>query len=121
MKTTGYCGLAKAVKSLGLHTESRIEVDFVVSSHLLNGVFWYVPKRVQASSIGSLKESFLERIYMAAQGSGSDHMGKPARQKPMAGTHQNILENLKSHFRIYFPTHETVAQSKGGTGVRFSS
>jgi hypothetical protein len=30
---------------------------------------------------------------------------------------QKISKEIKKGFRIYFPTHETVAHSKGGIGV----
>lgn len=47
---TGYCGLGRAVKALGLATDQDIELDYV------------------CSSIGSLKADFLTALYNACQG-----------------------------------------------------
>lgn len=72
----------------------------------------------QASSIGSLKESFIECIYRAAQGAESVQQNRPTNKNgPAPGKEQNLLEDLQDYFRIYFPTRETVAKSKGGVGV----
>ncbi|TKA53626.1 hypothetical protein B0A49_11975 [Cryomyces minteri] len=54
-----------------------------------------------ASSIGSLNMDFLESIYLAA--SGAD---LPVEKREV---------DIKDRFRIYFPTHDTVAASTGGT------
>ncbi|KAK5016309.1 hypothetical protein LTR60_002464 [Cryomyces antarcticus] len=59
-----------------------------------------------ASSIGSLNMEFLESIYLAA--SGDD---LPVEKREV---------DIKDRFRIYFPTHDTVAASTGGTQVLFS-
>jgi hypothetical protein len=72
--------LETAVRELGLGKVKTIELDYA------------------ASSLGSLKEWFLKRLYMAACGSQSSPVP------------QDSLE----HIRIYFPTHDTVANSTGG-------
>ncbi|KAK5019729.1 hypothetical protein LTR16_001490 [Cryomyces antarcticus] len=59
-----------------------------------------------ASSIGSLNMEFLESIYLAASG---DDLPVEKREA-----------DIKDRFRIYFPTHDTVAASTGGTQVLFS-
>lgn len=42
---------------------------------------------------------------------------KPSKSK-LTTEEEKISHQLKTDFRIYFPTRETVAQSKGGIGVR---
>lgn len=49
-KRTGYCGLGRAVKKLGLATDKQLHIDFVTSS------------------VGSLNDDFLAMLYLAAQG-----------------------------------------------------
>lgn len=48
--TAGYCGLGRAVESLGLATTSEVELDFVVAS------------------LGSVNNDLISAIYNAAQG-----------------------------------------------------
>ncbi|KAI1468191.1 phospholipase D/nuclease [Daldinia caldariorum] len=96
-RRTGYCGLGRAVKSLGLDTTNNIEIDFL------------------ASSLGSLNFDLLSAIYYAAQGDdGMKEYGirsaKSGKKKLPA---QTKLE-LKDKFRIYFPSRDTVIQSRGG-------
>ncbi|KAK4968153.1 hypothetical protein LTR66_011849 [Elasticomyces elasticus] len=94
MPRTGFLGLNKGVRELGFETQD-LEIDFA------------------ASSIGSLKVKFLEELYRAATGQAIP----PARKE----TNDSItVQRTKIHaleriFRIYFPTHETVASSIGGT------
>lgn len=66
---TGHCGLARAVKSMGLKTEDAVNVDFVVCTRL-------IPIRSenanrQTSSIGSLTDEFMRSMYLSAQGTES--------------------------------------------------
>ena len=42
---------------------------------------------------------------------------KTARNKTVNSEERKLRDTLKENFRIYFPTRETVAQSKGGVGV----
>ncbi|RFU35872.1 hypothetical protein B7463_g521, partial [Scytalidium lignicola] len=77
LKRTGYPGLGTAIKMLGLCRDGPLLVDYI------------------AASIGNLKSSFLQSIYLAAK----------------------VLEEIENWFRIYFPTRETVTQSKGGSNA----
>ena len=107
-KRTGYCGLGRAIQHLDLATDEPLAIDFV------------------ASSIGSLTFNFLSAIYLAAQGDGGTTeqarrfllQGKSKAEQrerdKAAKERQQLIETLQSNFRIYFPTHETVANSTGG-------
>jgi hypothetical protein len=48
---------------------------------------------------------------------------KTPKSKPQkeSAAERKISEEIKKYFRIYFPTHETVANSKGGVGVSLKS
>ena len=48
---------------------------------------------------------------------------KPPKSKPQkeSAAERKISEEIKQQFRIYFPTHETVAASRGGIGVSLES
>lgn len=84
MQTTGYLGLNKAVRELGLQTDSSsLNIDYA------------------SASLGALDDGFLQKFLQAASG-GSMEATKSS-------------ENLEEQFRIYFPTHQTVAKSIGGT------
>lgn len=108
-RRTGFCGLGKAVQELGLATDRALLVDFVTSS------------------VGSLNIDFLSTLYLAAQGDdGLTEYGwrnsRPDRAKGIQGEHRQtkavqteIQEQIEDGFRIYFPTHDTVAASAGGT------
>ncbi|KAK2039736.1 ubiquitin interaction domain-containing protein [Colletotrichum somersetense] len=104
---TGYCGLGSTVRSLGLATEDAVDIDYV------------------ASSLGSLNHAYLKAIYYACQGdSGMKDYGarqsKPTRSKAVkAGLDgSKLVDNgplhLQRHFRIYFPSENTVSLSRGG-------
>ncbi|CZT50198.1 uncharacterized protein RSE6_11139 [Rhynchosporium secalis] len=102
-KRTGYCGLGNAVQKLGLATDDALEIDFL------------------AASIGSLTETFLASLYLAAQGDNGLveyelRTGKSARNKALSETERELYDSLNNHFRIYFPSAETIAKSHGGTG-----
>lgn len=109
-RRTGYCGLGATVQTLGLQHRGPIEIDFV------------------ASSIGSLNDAFLRTIYLATQ--GDDGMTeftwrttRPSSQRRLGATHghsqqpreEEISEMVRTKFRVYFPTKDTVIASKGGT------
>ncbi|KAJ9638859.1 hypothetical protein H2199_006719 [Coniosporium tulheliwenetii] len=117
LKRTGYPGLSRAVRTLGLQSGTPFKIDFC------------------ASSIGSLSMGFLTLIYKAARGLTVDEVSesgkpKPAKKKklPMppaditndANVEEEGPETLCDDFRIYFPTHDTVASSKGGTNILFA-
>ena len=103
-RRTGYPGLARAVTQLNLQTQGKLAVDFV------------------ASSIGALNYDFVSALYGAAQGEDmlvectrEKYATKQAkRQRPAGPEREELVEALKANFRIYFPTHNTVASSKGG-------
>ncbi|KAK0116055.1 hypothetical protein ONS95_013089 [Cadophora gregata] len=103
-KRTGYCGLGTAIRKLGLQTDAALDIDFL------------------AASIGSLNQTFLKCLYNAAQGDdGLVEYGwraekKSTRNKAMCETERKLSDTLKDRFRIYFPTGETVANSRGGIG-----
>ena len=116
--STGYMGLGRAVRDLGLATKQNIKLDFVTSS------------------LGNINESFLSTLYHAAQGdppltapttkvwkksnisallkskpSSSPTSSKPSETESSAPRSRFSLSN----FTIYFPTHATVAASAAGT------
>lgn len=107
---TGYCGLGRAVKELGLATDKRLHIDFVTSS------------------IGSLNDDFLAMLYLSAQGDdGLKEYGWRNRavtstmKTPQVDSQQtqSARERLRSQLRlgmnIYFPTQETVRTSTAGS------
>ena len=107
MQHTGYLGLGRAVKELGLATDKILHIDFV------------------ASSIGSLNDDFLAMLYLAAQ--GDDGLTEYNwRNPPVVSRKSNAVkvdssmddsfrEKLRSHlrrnFQVYYPTHDTVKRS----------
>ncbi|KAI1328497.1 tyrosyl-DNA phosphodiesterase-domain-containing protein [Xylariaceae sp. FL0255] len=98
-RRTGYCGLGRAIKSMGLDTASNIELDLVVAS------------------LGSLKKDLISAIYNAAQGDDGlkeydMRTGKGVKKKIDDGNRE--LDSLAGRFRIYFPSRDTVNQSRGG-------
>lgn len=104
---TGYCGLGRAVKELGLATDNALHIDFVTSS------------------VGSLNDDFLAMLYLAAQGDDglkeyewrnppvATRKKKPPQEEPQV--QDSLRERLRSHLRenfcVYYPTHDTVKQS----------
>ncbi|KAI0399043.1 tyrosyl-DNA phosphodiesterase-domain-containing protein [Xylaria palmicola] len=95
---TGYCGLGRAVSSLGLATTSEIELDFV------------------AASLGSVNSDLISAIYNAAQGDNGlkEYEKRATGSGKKKGTQNNGLGCPPGSFRIYFPSNETVIQSRGG-------
>ena len=105
---TGYCGLGRAVKELGLGSDGPLELDFVTSS------------------IGALNIDFITMMYLAAKGDDGLmefewRTCKQAKTKDSkaAGQQDGILKkqtvtSIEQGFRIYFPAHDTVVNSKGG-------
>ncbi|KAL2855450.1 tyrosyl-DNA phosphodiesterase-domain-containing protein [Aspergillus pseudoustus] len=104
-KRTGYCGLGRSVESLGLKTNTPINLDYVTSS------------------LGSLVPDFMKCLYLAAQGDSglvelilrtskslpAKHPTDPRRLIPAT-----TADEWKDRMRIYFPSQETVLRSKGG-------
>lgn len=104
-RRTGYCGLGRAVKELGLETDKALNIDFVTSS------------------VGSLSLDFLSTIYLAAQ--GDDGLTEYGRRNPETGKGKSIrqqatldrqrtMDEVSDNFLIYFPTHDTVKASTAG-------
>ncbi|KAK8030657.1 ubiquitin interaction domain-containing protein [Apiospora arundinis] len=101
-KRTGYCGLGRAVSALGLKTPSLIDIDLVISS------------------LGSVNHELLCALYYAAQGDDGQKVLRErtskAKTKNVGAKHELTSATLEDHFRIYFPSHDTVAHSRGGPG-----
>lgn len=110
--TIGYCGLGRAVSALGLATPDPIEMDYI------------------APSLGSVGAELVTALYYAAQGDDGlreyrertargkgSAKGKGTRVRPPAAA----LEGIDGRLRIYFPSDETVAQSRGGRQVSRAS
>ncbi len=109
-RRTGYCGLGRAVKELGLTTDSALHIDFVTSS------------------VGSLNVDFLAMLYLAARGNdGSTEYGwrnpETGKWKTKASklelaeaeaAQEEIRNEIRDKFHIYFPTHDTVKASTAG-------
>ncbi|KAI0458339.1 tyrosyl-DNA phosphodiesterase-domain-containing protein [Xylaria acuta] len=95
---TGYCGLGRAVKSLGLAATSKVELDFVVAS------------------LGAVNTDLVSALYNAAQGDNGmkDYEKRTAGGGKKKTTQKTELSYHPSDFRIYFPSHETVSRSRGG-------
>ncbi|KAH0543360.1 hypothetical protein FGG08_002316 [Glutinoglossum americanum] len=116
-KRTGYCGLGTAIRRLGLQTSDQLRMDIVTSS------------------LGSLDERFLMTMYLAAQGDNGlkeyNMRNKPskARQKTKGMTESESSDDtlsylsgsVRSNVQVYFPTRDTVANSKGGIDVRWGN
>ncbi|KAI0190085.1 tyrosyl-DNA phosphodiesterase-domain-containing protein [Astrocystis sublimbata] len=98
-KRTGYCGLGRAVKSLGLATTSNVQLDFVTAS------------------LGAVNTDLLSAIYNATQ--GDNGMREYTKRTANGGKKKAAQKAEPSYkpddFRIYFPSHETVNRSRGGS------
>ena len=104
MERTGYVGLSKAIRELtpspGCSPSSALDlhIDYV------------------ASSIGSLNDAFLTIIHNAAR--GEDAIATPkSLSGPAPKPFQNTasITNIRDLFRIYYPLHSTVTNSKAGS------
>ena len=110
-RRTGYCGLGRAVKQLGLSNDKELYIDFVTSS------------------IGAINVDFLAILYLAAQGDDglkeykwrTDSVTKTqADKKGTKSTRivqpipKGFYEALEEKFRVFFPLEETVKKSRGG-------
>ena len=108
-RRTGYCGLGRAVKGLGLATEKPLHIDFVTSS------------------VGSLNDDFLAMIYLAAQGDDglteyhwrNPHARGNKTPQEALRAEEDLNKQLRSHlrqnFQVYFPTQDTVKASTAGS------
>ncbi|KAJ5972825.1 Tyrosyl-DNA phosphodiesterase [Penicillium vulpinum] len=89
---TGFSGLGRAIKTLGLETNAPINVDYI------------------ASSLGNLNTPFLRSIYLACKGDNAllDYEFRTAKKKK--GPSVEVAAHNKEcldHFRVYFPSGET--------------
>ncbi|KAF8472513.1 tyrosyl-DNA phosphodiesterase-domain-containing protein [Kalaharituber pfeilii] len=118
-KRTGYPGFATAVRELGLQSGKGLEVDFV------------------SSSVGALTREFVTNMYRAVMGDNGlkelqsrGGAGKKTGQSKLtslighasSSTKNNekdpvILETpweyIRDRFRIFFPSYDTVKNSRG--------
>lgn len=98
-RRTGYCGLGRAVQTLGLATQEKTNVDYVTSS------------------VGSLNSTFLSSIYQACKGDDGKaayerrNGGKSREAQAAKAALADIDYTIEKHFRVYFPTHDTVRNS----------
>ncbi|PHH77951.1 hypothetical protein CDD82_3282 [Ophiocordyceps australis] len=100
MKRIGYCGLATAVAELGLASTAPIQID------------------VATASLGSIKWDWVESVYKACQGNdGIKEHGRSATGAARKSGNKRQCEWLKDRFRIYFPTNQTVTDSRGGSAA----
>ncbi|ESZ92279.1 hypothetical protein SBOR_7319 [Sclerotinia borealis F-4128] len=102
LQRTGYPGLGRSVSSLGLETDQPLELDFLTAS------------------IGNLDDRFLRTIYLASQGDNGYkeykwRTEKPTRSKTETLLERQLSEEIGRRFRVYFPSKQTVIESKGGT------
>lgn len=108
-RRTGYCGLGRAVQELGLASDKALDLDFVTSS------------------VGSLNIDFLLMLYLATQGddgsteyqwrnppAGRSKAAKSGLQQKEA-TRKLLEDDVRNNFHIYFPTNETIRNSKAGS------
>ncbi|KAE8164269.1 tyrosyl-DNA phosphodiesterase-domain-containing protein [Aspergillus tamarii] len=104
-RRTGYCGLGRAVDSLGLRTSKPLNIDFITSS------------------VGSLTDEFLRSIYLACQGDdgSTEYVLRTAKSFPVRSRSnpaqlidKSMAEEWKDRFRVYFPSQTTVNDTKGG-------
>ncbi|GME48188.1 Phospholipase d nuclease [Neofusicoccum parvum] len=85
---TGIPGLSRAIKQLNLES-TTLELDYVTSS------------------LGALSRAFMKQLITAAKGEEVEASREKHDSKVKTG-------DLLKHFRVYFPTHDTVRISKGG-------
>ncbi|KAJ5598463.1 hypothetical protein N7537_008547 [Penicillium hordei] len=89
---TGFSGLGRAIKTLGLETNAPINVNYITSS------------------LGNLNTPFLRSIYLACKGDNAllDYELRTGNKKkePRAEVEAHNQECLE-HFRVYFPSEET--------------
>jgi hypothetical protein len=99
---TGYPGLGRAVRQMGLRTDD-LEIEFA------------------ASSIGSLNDEYLRCLHSAARGEDAIMAAAAASAEAKADFFksgpkkaQNPQVKIREKMRIYFPTHDTVKSSTAG-------
>lgn len=103
-KRIGYCGLAGAIRQLGLHTEEALTLQYVTAS------------------LGNINDSLIKAIYLAAKGDNGLteyqwRTDKKSKSKVQSSAEKKVSDELKDGFQIYFPTRDTVSKSRGGIGA----
>lgn len=92
---TGYCGLGRAVKKLGWAADSPVQVDYM------------------CSSIGSVGDDILNALYYACQGDTGLKEYEARTNKSKKG--KPVPEpDWRNKLRVYFPSNQTVMNSRGG-------
>ncbi|KAF3399761.1 Tyrosyl-DNA phosphodiesterase 1 [Penicillium rolfsii] len=97
-KRSGYCGLGRAVRQLGLQPSGPINIAYV------------------SSSVGSLNDEFLRAIYLAAKGDDGlmDYKLRYTRQStsqtndPQRAHMLQLGQEWQNRFKVYFPSAQTV-------------
>ncbi|KAH7140556.1 tyrosyl-DNA phosphodiesterase-domain-containing protein [Dactylonectria macrodidyma] len=95
-KRIGYCGLGASVASLGLATKDSVEVDLV------------------CASLGAINYDLVGAMYNACRGDDGMTEYNSRLSRATKAKAPSSVQQFKDHFRIYFPSDETVAQSRGG-------
>lgn len=108
-RRTGFCGLGRAIQTLGLSNDMPLSVNMVTSS------------------IGALNMDFLVNLYLATKGddglagykmtTSKTSKAKAANEEHLQSKalQEELHREINNNFRIYFPTHDSVANSTGGT------
>lgn len=98
---TGYCGLGRTIKGLGLDTAGDVQLDYV------------------CSSIGSVNRDLLTALYNACQGDPGTKEYAARTGKPSKTKNDSSAEDpaVLSRIRVYYPSRETVTGSRGGPHV----
>ncbi|KAK7429516.1 hypothetical protein QQZ08_003895 [Neonectria magnoliae] len=95
-KRVGYCGLGASVASLGLANSDPVEVDLV------------------CASLGAINYDLIGAMYNACRGDDGMTEYNSRLSRATKAKAASAAQPFKEHFRIYFPTDETVAKSRGG-------
>ncbi|KAK4123681.1 phospholipase D/nuclease [Parathielavia appendiculata] len=98
-RRSGYCGLGRMVNVLGLGSSAPIELDFV------------------CASLGAVNYSLVTALYHACQGdSGLKEYELRIRSSKGKGptSAEEALSMVNRHMRVFFPSRQTVLESKGG-------
>ncbi|KAJ5341665.1 Tyrosyl-DNA phosphodiesterase [Penicillium brevicompactum] len=96
-KRTGYAGLGRALGTLGLTTDSKVNIDYVTSS------------------MGSLTKQFLRALYLACKGEDglrnyNLRVGTKNDQERQR-TVDTIENEMMARFRVYFPSDQTAREA----------
>ncbi|ROW12109.1 hypothetical protein VMCG_00047 [Cytospora schulzeri] len=98
-KRTGYCGLGRTVKALGLGSDGNIDMDYI------------------CSSIGAVNSDLLTALYNACKGDSGmkEYSARTGKQRKSKDVSSATKRDFEGHIRVYFPSRDTVRQSLGGT------